>query len=82
MPLKQQAVLLRVIQERRMTRIGGVKVITVDVRLICATQKNLLEKVRRAPFARIFTPGSTSCRSQSRGEGNLPAALADSCDSG
>ncbi len=50
MPLEQQAVLLRVIQERRMTRIGGIKVIPVDVRLICATHKNLLEKVRKGTF--------------------------------
>lgn len=50
MPLEQQAVLLRVIQEKRMTRIGGLKMIPVDVRLICATHKNLLEKVHRGTF--------------------------------
>jgi transcriptional regulator of acetoin/glycerol metabolism len=50
MPLEQQAVLLRVIQEKRMTRIGGIKVIPVDVRLICATHKNLLEKVGEGTF--------------------------------
>ncbi|MDP3481012.1 MAG: sigma-54-dependent Fis family transcriptional regulator [Desulfoprunum sp.] len=50
MPLEQQAVLLRVIQEKRMTRIGGINVIPVDVRLICATHKNLLEKVRNGTF--------------------------------
>lgn len=50
MPLEHQAVLLRVIQERRMTRIGGLKVIPVDVRLICATHKNLLERVRKGTF--------------------------------
>jgi transcriptional regulator of acetoin/glycerol metabolism len=50
MPLEQQAVLLRVIQERSMTRIGGIKVIPVDVRLICATHKNLLEQVRKGTF--------------------------------
>ncbi len=50
MPLEQQAVLLRVIQEKRMTRIGGIKVTPVDVRLICATHKNLLEKVRKGTF--------------------------------
>jgi transcriptional regulator with PAS, ATPase and Fis domain len=50
MPLEHQAVLLRVIQEKRMTRIGGLKVIPVDVRLICATHKNLLERVRKGTF--------------------------------
>ncbi len=50
MPLEHQAVLLRVIQEKRMTRIGGLKEIPVDVRLICATHKNLLERVRKGTF--------------------------------
>jgi sigma-54 dependent transcriptional regulator, acetoin dehydrogenase operon transcriptional activator AcoR len=50
MPLEQQAVLLRVIQEKRMTRIGGIKDIPVNVRLICATHKNLLEKVHKGTF--------------------------------
>lgn len=50
MPLEQQAVLLRVIQEKMMTRIGGLKVIPVDARLICATHKNLLEKVHNGTF--------------------------------
>lgn len=50
MPLEQQAVLLRVIQEKRMTRIGGTKVIPVDVRLICATHKDLLAEVNKGTF--------------------------------
>ena len=50
MPLEHQAVLLRVIQEKRLTRIGGIKEIPVDVRLICATHKNLLEQVRSGTF--------------------------------
>lgn len=50
MPLEQQAVLLRVIQEKRMTRIGGAKVIPVDVRLICATHKDLLAEVHKGTF--------------------------------
>ncbi|WP_319548374.1 sigma-54-dependent Fis family transcriptional regulator [Desulfogranum marinum] len=50
MPLEHQAVLLRVIQEKRLTRIGGLKEIPVDVRLICATHKNLLQQVRNGTF--------------------------------
>ncbi len=50
MPLEHQAVLLRVIQEKRMTRIGGLKMIPVNVRLICATHKNLLERVQKGTF--------------------------------
>lgn len=50
MPLEHQTVLLRVIQEKRMTRIGSDKVIPVNVRLICATNKDLMEEVRKGTF--------------------------------
>ena len=50
MPLEHQVVLLRVIQEKRMSRIGGLKEIPIDVRLICATHKNLLERVHNGTF--------------------------------
>ncbi|MDH5739964.1 MAG: sigma-54 dependent transcriptional regulator, partial [Nitrospira sp.] len=45
-----QAKLLRVIQEREFTRIGGVQSIKVDVRIVAATNKNLDELVRRGQF--------------------------------
>ncbi len=50
MPLEQQTALLRVIQERRITRIGGSREISVDVRVICATNRDLLEEVMRKNF--------------------------------
>ena len=45
-----QAKLLRVIQEREFTRIGGVQPIKVDVRIVAATNKNLDDLVRKAQF--------------------------------
>ncbi len=45
-----QAKLLRVLQEREFTRIGGVQPIKVDVRIIAATNKNLDDLVRRGMF--------------------------------
>ena len=50
MPLDQQIVLLRVIQERTVTRVGGDREIPVDVRIICATNRNLLEEARENNF--------------------------------
>jgi Nif-specific regulatory protein len=41
MPLGTQAKLLRVIQEKRFERLGGARTLTVDVRIIAATNRNL-----------------------------------------
>jgi DNA-binding NtrC family response regulator len=45
-----QAKLLRVLQEREFTRIGGVQPIKVDVRIVAATNKNLDDLVRKGQF--------------------------------
>lgn len=50
MSLKAQSKVLRVLQEGKITRVGGDKDITVDVRIIAATNKNLLEEVQRKQF--------------------------------
>jgi transcriptional regulator with PAS, ATPase and Fis domain len=50
MPLKLQARLLRVIQERELIRIGGDRVIPVNVRIISATNKKLADKVKSGDF--------------------------------
>jgi two-component system, NtrC family, response regulator HydG len=50
MTLTMQVKLLRVLQERELTRVGGEKVITVDVRVIAATNKNLLELKNKGEF--------------------------------
>lgn len=50
MPLYLQAKLLRVIQERKIVRIGSNQVIGIDVRIIAATNKNLKEMIREKKF--------------------------------
>ena len=45
-----QAKLLRVLQEGEFERVGGNRTLKVDVRLICATNKNLEEAVTRGEF--------------------------------
>lgn len=50
MPMDMQVNLLRVLQEKNITRIGGTKSIPVDVRVIVATNKNILEEVKKGNF--------------------------------
>lgn len=49
-PLSIQAALLRVLQERQVMRVGGNRVIPVNVRVIAATNRNLLEMIQRGSF--------------------------------
>ena len=48
--LRIQARLLRVLQEKELLRIGGTKIIPIDVRIIAATNKNLEELVALGKF--------------------------------
>jgi len=45
-----QSKVLRVLQERRFERIGGAQPIDVDVRIICATNRNLADEVKGGRF--------------------------------
>lgn len=49
-PLSAQVKLLRVLQERELTRVGGTKPIRVDVRVIAATNQNIRELVATKKF--------------------------------
>ncbi len=50
MPLSMQINLLRVIQEKEMMRVGGTDTISVDVRFIAATHRNLGREVEKGRF--------------------------------
>jgi len=52
MPLEQQVVLLRVLQEKALTRIGGHEAIPINARIVCASNKNLLEEMQKGHFRR------------------------------
>jgi len=50
MPLAMQVKILRALQERQIERVGGVKTIGVDVRIVAATHQNLEELVADGKF--------------------------------
>ena len=50
LPLDAQVKLLRVLEERKITRIGGKKAIPVDVRIVAATNRNLDDEVKNGHF--------------------------------
>jgi two-component system nitrogen regulation response regulator NtrX len=50
MSLKMQSKVLRVLQEQRFQTVGGSKTISVNVRVIAATNKNVEEEIRKGTF--------------------------------
>ncbi len=50
MSLRTQAKILRILQEQRFERVGGMDTIGVDVRIIAATNKDLREEIKRGAF--------------------------------
>ncbi len=50
MPMNMQVKLLRVLQEKKILRVGGTREIPVDIRIVAATNRDLAEEVRRGRF--------------------------------
>ena len=50
LPLNQQAKLLRVLQNRCITKVGDTKSVPIDIRLICATNRDLRAMVKEGSF--------------------------------
>jgi transcriptional regulator with PAS, ATPase and Fis domain len=52
LPQPSQAMLLRVLQEREFERVGGTQVVKIDIRLVAATNHDLLREVDEGRFRR------------------------------
>ncbi|MEK7449127.1 MAG: sigma 54-interacting transcriptional regulator [Planctomycetota bacterium] len=50
MPMDTQIKLLRVLEERKLTHVGGIKVINIEVRIIAASNRNLEEAIAQGNF--------------------------------
>jgi DNA-binding NtrC family response regulator len=50
LPLDAQVKLLRVLEDKKITRVGGIKPIPVNVRILSATNNNLEERVQKGSF--------------------------------
>lgn len=50
MPINLQPKLLRALQEREIVRVGASKPIKIDVRIVCATNANLQDKIKNGEF--------------------------------
>lgn len=50
MPMHAQTILLRVLEEKKVTRIGSNTSVPIDVRLVCATNRNLYKMIKDGTF--------------------------------
>jgi Nif-specific regulatory protein len=76
LPLKLQGKLLRVLQDREFERVGGTRTVTVDVRIVCATHRDLAAMVdvgafREDLFYRIRVVPLTTPALRDRGSEDL-----------
>ncbi len=65
-PPALQPKLLRVLQEREFERLGGTRTHRVDVRLVAATNRNLLEMMERGEFREYFRSYCRRCGSAAK----------------
>ena len=79
MPPDVQVKLLRVLQEHEFERVGGSNLIKVDVRVIAATNRELLRSVAEGTSDRISTTASTSSRFNCRRCANAARIFHRSC---
>ena len=54
LPLKAQVRLLKVLQDKEIERVGGVKTISLDIRIVAATNRNLEEMVAKQKFREVL----------------------------
>lgn len=50
LPLPQQAKLLRVLQEREVTRVGSTQPVSIDIKVVAATRRDLFEEMNAGRF--------------------------------
>ncbi len=62
LPLEAQVRLLRILQDGTFERVGGQKPLSVDVRIVAATHRNLAQMVAEGRFARTCGTASGSSR--------------------
>ena len=55
MSLEAQAKILRILQEKSFSRVGGTDTIEVDVRVIAATNKDLQIEIQEGRFEKIYS---------------------------
>ena len=84
MPLNLQVKLLRVLQEKAVQHVGGTKNIDIDVRVIAATNQNLMAKIEKGEFRKdlfyrlnVIPLVIPSLRERSQ---DIPALAAFLCD--
>jgi formate hydrogenlyase transcriptional activator len=84
LPLELQPKLLRVLQEGQLERLGGARTVRTDVRVIAATNRNLVDEVRNGKFRQdlfyrlnVFPITLPALRER---RDDLPALLRHFCD--